>query len=494
MRNTYTHKQVWMARQVALAAIVAMSGVRADVEDPIVAGYRTRQEDLVQKSNVLLASADQSGRELNADERTQIRDNTAEVERLEEQIALRASVAAQDQRLREPQPRRTAAAAAEPLDESQQRQSPQSGPVIQTTHLSTAATRAAARGNGGFHNLGSWAQAVRSATVQPQNMDGRLRAALGTTYGNESTGADGGFAVPIDFRENIVKLAFQAEESLFSKSDQTPTSGNSVTVVTDETTAYSTSGVRVYTRAEAAAMTASKPSLKDITVRLHELYAFVPMTDELLEDAPMLSTYLSDKAGDAFQFKLNDLIVNGTGAGQMLGIMKSPCLVTVSKESSQTADTLHANNIVKMWARMPGSVRNRAVWLINQDLEPQLMQLGSVVKTPDGTATGGIPAYLPPGGLSASPYGTLLGRPVILTEACAAIGDLGDIVLAYMGGYFAPFKGTVKSDVSMHLYFDQAVTAFRWTLRVGGQPWLSSAIARKNGSNTLSHFVTLEAR
>jgi hypothetical protein len=46
----------------------------------------------------------------------------------------------------------------------------------------------------------------------------------------------------------------------------------------------------------------------------------------------------------------------------------------------------------------------------------------------------------------------------------------------------------------MHLYFDQGVTAFRWTLRVGGQPWLSTPITRKNGSNTLSHFVTLQAR
>jgi HK97 family phage major capsid protein len=287
----------------------------------------------------------------------------------------------------------------------------------------------------------------------------------------------------------------QAEDSLFSRCDSTPTASNSVTVVTDETSAYSTSGVRVYTRAEAAAMTQSKPSLKELTVKLNEIYAFVPMTDELLQDAPMMSSYLTTKAGEAIQFKMNDYIVNGTGAGQFLGIMNSGALVTVAAEGAQTADTLHGDNVVKMWARMPGNVRGQSVWLINQDLEPQLMKLGVVVGTASGTATGGVPVYMPPGGLSAAPYGTLLGRPVILTEACAAIGDLGDIILAYMGGYFAPFKsGGIKSDVSMHLYFDQGVTAFRWTLRAGGQPWLSAPIARKNGSNTLSHFVTLAAR
>ncbi|WP_349745381.1 phage major capsid protein, partial [Roseateles cavernae] len=105
--------------------------------------------------------------------------------------------------------------------------------------------------------------------------------------------------------------------------------------------------------------------------------------------------------------------MNGSGVGQMLGILNSPALITVAAEGSQTADTIHADNIIKMWTRMPASARRRAVWLCNQDAEGQLMQLGSVVKTAAGTAVGGMPSYLPPGGLSASPYGTLLGRPVV---------------------------------------------------------------------------------
>ena len=488
-------RELWAVRQATLTALFISVGLRADDNDPIVAGYRARQEDLVQASNVLLAAADTAGRELTTEERTTIRDNSAEVERLEGEIELRASVAAQDQRLRQPQARRATPNAVEPaFDEpAQDRVMARGATHVQTTHLSTASTRAAARGNGGFHNLGNFAQAVRAATRNPGNMDNRLVAAL-TTYGNEGTGADGGFAVPPDFRTSIMTNML-SEQQLFGMCDATPTASNRVTLLADETTAWGTSGVRVYTRTEASAMTQSKPQLKEVNTPLHEIYALVPVTDELLEDAPMLSSHLTGKVSDALDFRLNDWIVNGTGAGQMLGILKSPCLVTVAAEGSQTADTIHADNIVKMWARMPGSVRNRAVWLCNQDSEPQLMQLGSVVKTASGTATGGIPAYLPPGGLSASPYGTLLGRPVITTEACSALGDVGDIILAYMPGYFAPYKASgVKSDVSMHLFFDQGVTAFRWVLRAGGQPWLSAPIARKSGSNTLSHFVTLAAR
>jgi HK97 family phage major capsid protein len=494
-------REIWAVRQAALAALVAMVGIRAEGEDATIVAYRRRQEELVEASNNILAAADTESRELTVEERRTISDNSTEVERLEEEIGLRNRVAAQDDRMRQPQQRRTPANAGEPLnaggnddEQHEPQQRPQArGTHIQTTHIPTPATRAAARGNGGFNTLGHFAQAVRNGCISPGNMDGRLRASL-TTYGSEGVGADGGFAVPPDFRTEIMRQVM-AEESLFSRCDATPTNSNSVTVPTDETTPWSTSGVRVYTRTEAVAMTQSKPQLKDISVRLHETYAFVPMTDELLQDVPMMTAHLTTKSGEALQFALNNYIINGTGVGQMLGILNAGCLVSVAAEGSQTTATIHAENIKKMWGRMPGSVRSQAVWLVNQDLETQLMSLGFPVVTPSGTATGGMPLFVPPGGLSEKPYGTLLGRPVIVTEACSALGTKGDIILAYLPGYFAPFKsGGVKSDVSMHLFFDQGITCFRWTMRTGGQPWLSAPIARKNGSNTLSHFVTLDNR
>jgi hypothetical protein len=44
--------------------------------------------------------------------------------------------------------------------------------------------------------------------------------------------------------------------------------------------------------------------------------------------------------------------------------------------------------------------------------------------------TGGVPVYLPPGGLSHAPFGTLMGRPVMPLEFCETLGTEGDIVLA----------------------------------------------------------------
>jgi HK97 family phage major capsid protein len=127
---------------------------------------------------------------------------------------------------------------------------------------------------------------------------------------------------------------------------------------------------------------------------------------------------------------------------------------------------------------------------MNPDVEQQLMTMQF-----PGTGTA-VPAYLPPGGLSASPYGTLLGRPVIPTEACPALGDKGDIIFGDLGNYQTVIKaGGIRSDVSIHIWFDYDITAFRFVLRVGGQPlWNSSITAFQSGSSARGFFATLEAR
>ena len=77
-----------------------------------------------------------------------------------------------------------------------------------------------------------------------------------------------------------------------------------------------------------------------------------------------------------------------------------------------------------MWSRLWAPCRQNAVWLINQDVEKQLHTMTV------GTGSAATLAYLPPGGLSAKPYATLLGRPVLPVEWCHTLGTVGDIMLA----------------------------------------------------------------
>ncbi len=148
-----------------------------------------------------------------------------------------------------------------------------------------------------------------------------------------------------------------------------------------------------------------------------------------------------------------------------------------------------------MWARLPAASQRTAVWLCNQDCLPAIYQLGFAVT--DGTTTnvGAGALYMGPGQLQGGGVsGTVLGRPIVVTEACPTVGDAGDIILADLSKYLAAVKGAMRTDTSIHLWFDQNLTAFRFVMRMNGQPWLSAPIARKSGSNTLSHFIKLEAR
>ena len=102
----------------------------------------------------------------------------------------------------------------------------------------------------------------------------------------------------------------------------------------------------------------------------------MPVTEELLSDAPALDGYLRRRVPEKFDFKLNLAMVQGTGTGQPTGILNSASLVSVARESGQAADTIVHENILNMWSRMYGPSRQNAVWLYHQDIEPQLNSMG----------------------------------------------------------------------------------------------------------------------
>lgn len=354
-----------------------------------------------------------------------------------------------------------------------------------------ATPRAAAPGRSGFASAGEFLNAVVLSSAQGATQDPRLMFnAAPSTFGSEGVGADGGFAVPPDFRAAIMQKVM-GEDSLLSLTDQQTSSSNSITFPADETTPWQSSGgIQAYWESEGGLKTQSKPLLGEKTVKLNKVIALVPLTDELLEDSAAMAGYVNKKAPEKINFKVNDAIINGTGVGMPLGILNSPGTVVVAKESGQAADTVVFNNIMKLWTAVTPAARRNARWLLNADVEPQLMTMQF-----PGTGTA-VPGYLPPGGLSAAPYGTLMGRPIVYSEAMPALGDQGDIVFGDLSNYLTAVKaGGIRSDVSIHVWFDYDITAFRFVLRVGGQPWWNAPIAPfQVGSSTRGFFSTLAAR
>ena len=246
-------------------------------------------------------------------------------------------------------------------------------------------------------------------------------------------------------------------------------------------------GVRVYWRAEADTVSASKPKLREVLGGLQALMGICYATGEL-EDDTIYGQVMAQAFPEEMAAELDECIYSGTGVGKPLGFSSSAACITQSKEDGQEAASVYYENCLNMWSRLPAGARADAIWLMHQMLEPKL---GTMVMP----GLNGGPVYLPPGGASVAPYGTLFGRPVIPFEHCAAPGSLGDLVLFSPSWYLLIGNGeNAKMDMSMHVRFVYLENCYRWTLMVNGLPFNHSVITLPDGTNTVSPYVKLEAR
>jgi len=346
-----------------------------------------------------------------------------------------------------------------------------------------------------FASFGEQMAAVVRAGLPGGKVDPRLHISAAATGLGETTPSDGGWLVQQDFSNDLLQDVFNTG-ILASRCRRQPISGNANGIKingVDETSRASTryGGIVGYWEDEAAEKTASKPKFRRIELNLKKLIGLCYATDELLADAAALEAFIRGAFVGEFGFLLDDAIINGTGAGQPLGILNAGCLVSVGKESGQAAASVVAENIVKMYSRRFASQTGNYGWFYNQNIEPQLFTMSLAV------GTGGIPIYMPPGGLNDAPYGRLMGLPAIAIEQSATLGTQGDIVLAnFQNGYILAEKGGIQSDMSIHVRFVYDESVFRFVMRVDGQPVRATALTPYKGgsSYTQSHFIALDTR
>lgn len=324
-------------------------------------------------------------------------------------------------------------------------------------------------------------KAFNSPTVQ--------KAATGL---GELVGSDGGFLVPPQFSSKIFERMY-GENSLLSKTDQYPVTGNSMewprSAESSRADGSRWGGVRSYWVQEGSTITASQPSFGKFRQNLHKLATLVALTNELKNDAPALEAYLNKVFASEMSFETGKAIFRGNGVGRPVGFLNAACAVTVSAEAGQSAATVLSANIVKMWARrFAMGPTGSYMWLINQDVGPQLHLMTL------GIGTAGVTTFLPPGGLSGAPYGSLMGAPILEVEWASTLGTVGDICLVDLSQYVTISNGGPQTLNSMHVYFTTDQEAVRTTWRVDGAPWWASALTPYQGTNTQSPFILLATR
>jgi HK97 family phage major capsid protein len=340
-----------------------------------------------------------------------------------------------------------------------------------------------------FDNFGDQLLAIRNASrgqfdERLQKLQNESRA----TGGNIGVGSDGGFAIQTDFGGMMMESAAKSGEILSRVDTYNVTDGSDSYkwVDIDETDVSTTvyGGVQVYRRAEAQTVTATKPKLLEKELKLESLMGIAYATWELERHTKFTSSLYAKAFEKAIARKLEGEIVAGLGGGEALGFLNGGDLVSIDKETGQTAGTVVYDNIVKMYNRAID--KQNSVWLLNPDVQEQLDFLSFPV------GVGGVPIYLP-----ASSVGTLAnlkGRPIVESDQCSALGTVGDINFANLSEYMMIMKGGVQQDYSMHVNFLTAENAFRFIFLANGMPKKSSTFTNKNSSNARSNFVTTATR
>jgi HK97 family phage major capsid protein len=344
--------------------------------------------------------------------------------------------------------------------------------------------------NGVFSDLGEYMQATWHGN-KSRDPEVANKLEILNTY-QEKVPADGGFLVPEEFRAELLRLSL---ESAVVRPRARVVPMSSLTLrfpAIDETSRVSSvfGGIVVYRTEEGAELTESQASFASIKLEATKQTALAHVTNELVRDAAGgFAMYIEQMFPEAIAHYEDLDFLTGSGVGEPLGALATTngALISVAKESAQTATTIVWENVLRMYARMLPQSLNRAVWVVSPDAFVELATMALSV------GTGGSAVWITDG--TQTPTLTLLGRPVILSEkAPAALGTQGDISFVDFGYYLIGDRQMMTVDSSEHVKFTSDKTTFRVIQRNDGRPWLNSAITPANNSATLSPFVQLATR
>lgn len=305
---------------------------------------------------------------------------------------------------------------------------------------------------------------------------------------SEAVGATGGFLVPAEFQAQL--QAVVADTALVRpRATVIPMRRRQVNIpVLDQTgttggVPHWFGGMKAYWVEEAAQKNESEPTFRLIELVAHKLIVYSRSSDELLDDSAIsLEAFLGGPMGmpGAIAWEEDYTFINGTGAGQPLGVINAAATINVPRQSYATP-IQYADLANMLECFLPSG---RGVWFITQSAMADLIQMAGPTGNPSyiwGNAVSGVP-------------NTLLGYPVVWTEKVPRVGNNGDVVLADWRYYLIGDRQatTVESTQYDRWQYDQ--TSWRAVHRVDGQPWLSAPLTYQDGVTQVSPFVILGAK
>lgn len=313
--------------------------------------------------------------------------------------------------------------------------------------------------------------------------DDRMAAMFG------DSDSDGGFSLPTQFVSMLMDVSL-ADEIVRPRARIIPLeSGREYSAPfwdqSDRSAGQLFGGVQGLWEGELEEMTSSQPKMEKFAGRVHRLNILTQCSNELLRDAPGFENSLLMLFAKSMGWFLDRDFFNGSGTGKPEGILNSPSVVEIAKETGQGAGTVVYANLAKMYSALWSAGKRRGTWVVNSELIPALLN----ISIPIGTAGVFVPLMRESDGRF-----FIFGLPVVETDLVPAQGTRGDVSLIDFSQYAVCMRRDVSIDKTEHLGFKDNTTWFRTICRADGRsPW-RQAITPYKGSQTQSWAVVLGAR
>ena len=220
------------------------------------------------------------------------------------------------------------------------------------------------------------------------------------------------------------------------------------------------------------------PAFTYVEVEPNELGGSTIVTDQLLRNAGALTSWLAKMYNMLVIGKSEYAFLRGSGVGEPKGVIGCTAEKTVTRN---TATSVLFADVRSMLASLPADSWSNAVWVANQSVLPQLINLV------DGAGN----TLFMVGDITKSVPASLFGLPIVFTGKTPPLGTKGDLLLCDFSYYLIKDGSGPYIASSEHVYFTTNKTVIKCFTMVDGSPWPRSTLLLEDGTTTVSPFVVL---
>ncbi|HRY87195.1 MAG TPA: phage major capsid protein [Rubrivivax sp.] len=358
---------------------------------------------------------------------------------------------------------------ADAIEQVKQEQADQMAELKAQVESEFAASKPHIEAEQGEHkSLGDWLAKTASGEIERKDF-------------GEASGGVGGYMVPDQFVPQILNIPME-KAVVRPRATVVPMGSDTARVPALNADSHATNfygGMLGYWLSEAAAITATSWTAKEVPLAVNTLAAAGKVSKQLLADSPLgMSEVIARSFGEVISFMEDQAFFDADGTGKPQGVIGSGCEVAQARAGAGDVQAADLYNMLSVFLGDEG----RAVWCANRSIIPKLYAIK------DGANN---QLFIPNAyGIGPKPTPTLLGIPIVWTEKCSALGTKGDLILADWSYYLIGDRQQVVVDWSDHVAFLNLQSTVRLYERVDGKPWMDATHTPRKGA-ARSPFVIL---